>query len=77
MKNFKTVRTIKREILFTNSDYDNQIKQYERNTRLGIVGTYHIGDNEYTIEELDNLACQKASQIRDLREQIKQIESNE
>ena len=58
-------------------EYDNQIKQYERNTRLGIVGTYHIGDNEYTIEELDNLACQKASQIRDLREQIKQIESNE
>lgn len=56
------------------NEYDMQVKQYERDVRLGEVGTYHIGDNEYTIEELDQEARTKAQQIRDLREQLKNLE---
>lgn len=51
-------------------EYDNQVKQYERDVRLGIVSTYHIGNIVYTIEELDELAIVKASQIRDIRNQM-------
>ena len=51
-------------------EYDNQIKQYERDTRLGAVGTYHIGEQEYTIQQLDELATEKASQISAIRHQI-------
>lgn len=51
-------------------EYDNQIKQYERDVRLDIVGTYHIGEQEYTIQQLDELATEKASQISAIRNQI-------
>ena len=51
-------------------EYDNQIKQYERDVRLGAVGTYHIGEQEYTIQQLDELATEKASQISAIRHQI-------
>lgn len=51
-------------------EYDNQIKQYERDVRLGIVGTYHIGEHTYTITELDTLASSKAEQITSLRQQL-------
>lgn len=51
-------------------EYDNQIKQYERDVRLGAVGTYHIGEQEYTIQQLDELATEKASQISAIRNQI-------
>lgn len=55
------------------NEYDMQVKQYERDIRLGIVGTYHIGDNEYTIQQLDNLANEKAGIINELREELKEI----
>ena len=55
------------------NDYDMQIKQYERDNRLGIVGTYHIGNDTYSIQELDQTAIQKASQINNLREQLKNL----
>ena len=48
-------------------EYDNQIKQYERDVRLGQIGTYHIGDVVYTINELDITANTKAAQITALR----------
>lgn len=51
-------------------EYDNQVKQYERDVRLDIVGTYHIGEQEYTIQQLDELATEKASQISAIRNQI-------
>ena len=51
-------------------EYDNQIKQYERDVRLGTVGAYHIGEQEYTIQQLDELATEKASQISAIRNQI-------
>lgn len=51
-------------------EYDNQVKQYERDVRLGAVGTYHIGEQEYTIQQLDELATEKASQISAIRNQI-------
>lgn len=55
------------------NDYDMQIKQFNRDVRLGEVGTYHIGEEEYTIEELDQTAIQKASQINNLREQLNNL----
>lgn len=57
-------------------EYDLQIKQYERHTRLGIVGTYHIGDSEYTIQQLDSLANEKAQEIATLKAQIKELEDS-
>lgn len=55
------------------NDYDMQIKQFNRDVRLGEVGTYHIGEEEYTIEELDQTAIQKASQINNLRQQLNNL----
>ena len=54
------------------NDYDMQVKQFNRDVRLGEVGTYHIGEEEYTIEELDQEAIIKASQINNLRQQIQE-----
>lgn len=51
--------------------YDNQIKQYERDKRLNIQGSYHIAENEYTIDELDALAVENAERITALRQLIK------
>ena len=48
-------------------EYDNQIKQYERDKRLNIQGGYHIAENEYSIDELDELAVEKAERITALR----------
>lgn len=56
------------------NDYDMQIKQFNRDVRLGEVGTYHIGEEEYTIEELDQTAIQKASQINNLRQQLNNLQ---
>lgn len=56
------------------NEYDNQIKQYERDMRLGCAGTYHIGDTTYSIAELDQEATQKAQQISNLRQQLKNIQ---
>lgn len=56
------------------NDYDMQIKQYERDNRLGIVGTYHIGNDAYSIQELDQTAIQKASQINNLRQQLNNLQ---
>lgn len=55
------------------NEYDMQIKQYERDNRLGIVGTYHIGNDTYSIQELDQTASQKASQINNLRQQLNNL----
>lgn len=52
------------------NEYDLQVKQYERDTRLGITGTYHIGEMTYTIAELDQEAITKAQQINTLRNQL-------
>lgn len=51
-------------------EYDNQIKQYERDVRLGRIGTYHIGEQEFTIESLDQIAIIKADLITNIRSQI-------
>jgi len=56
------------------NDYDMQVKQFNRDVRLGEVGTYHIGEEEYTIEELDQTAIQKASQINNLRQQLNNLQ---
>lgn len=49
--------------LWFNDIYDAQIKQAERCIRLGVPY-----DNKYgTVEELDNLAVEKATRIRQLR----------
>lgn len=56
------------------NDYDMQIKQYERDNRLGCVGTYHIGNDTYSIQELDQTAIQKASQINNLRQQLNNLQ---
>ena len=56
------------------NEYDMQIKQFNRDVRLGEVGTYHIGEEEYTIEELDQTAIQKASQINNLRQQLNNLQ---
>ena len=56
------------------NEYDMQIKQYERDMRIGCVGTYHIGDTTYSIAELDQEATQKAQQISNLRQQLKNIQ---
>lgn len=55
------------------NEYDMQIKQYERDARLGIVGTYHIGNDTYSIQELDQEAISKATQINGLREQLNNL----
>ena len=55
-------------------EYDNQIKQYERDLRMGNVGVYHIGDVVYTIESLDTLANTKAALITSLREELSQLQ---
>ena len=55
------------------NEYDMQIKQYERDVRLGIVGTYHIGNDTYSIQELDQEAISKATQINGLREQLNNL----
>ena len=55
------------------NEYDLQIKQYERDVRLGITGTYHIGDTSYTIAELDATAVQKATQINTLKQQLNNL----
>lgn len=55
------------------NEYDMQIKQYERDVRLGEVGTYHIGNDTYSIQELDQTASQKASQINNLRQQLNNL----
>ena len=55
------------------NDYDMQIKQYERDVRLGITGTYHIGNTTYTIAELDSTAVQKATQINTLKQQLNNL----
>ena len=54
-------------------EYDNQIKQYERDVRLGQIGTYHIGETEYTIVELDLIAKDQARLISSLRNQINSL----
>lgn len=56
------------------NEYDMQIKQYERDVRLGIVSTYHIGNDTYSIQELDQTAIQKASQINNLRQQLNNLQ---
>ena len=56
------------------NEYDMQVKQYERDVRLGIVGTYHIGNDTYSIQELDQTAIQKASQINNLRQQLNNLQ---
>ena len=55
------------------NEYDLQIKQYERDVRLGVSGTYHIGNNTYTIQQLDQTAISKAQQISNLREQLARL----
>ena len=55
------------------NDYDMQIKQYERDVRLGITGTYHIGETNYTIAELDATAVTKAAQINTLKAQLNSL----
>ena len=55
------------------NEYDMQIKQYERDVRLGITGTYHIGNTTYTIAELDATAVQKATQINTLKAQLNSL----
>lgn len=56
-------------------EYDNQIKQYERDVRLGTIAPYyHIGEMLYTIEELDGVARAKAAEITSIRNQIKVLE---
>ena len=55
------------------NDYDMQIKQYERDVRLGITGAYHIGNTNYTIAELDTTAVQKATQINTLKQQLNNL----
>lgn len=56
-------------------EYDNQIKQYERDVRLGTIAPYyHIGEMLYTIEELDGMARAKAAEITSIRNQIKVLE---
>lgn len=56
-------------------EYDNQIKQYERDVRLGTIAPYyHIGEMLYTIEELDGMARAKATEITSIRNQIKVLE---
>ena len=55
------------------NDYDMQIKQYERDVRLGITGTYHIGSTTYTIAELDAIAVTKAAQINTLKAQLNSL----
>lgn len=46
--------------------YDNQVKQYERCTRLGIAY-----DNKYgTIQELDNQAVEKSARMSELYDLI-------
>ena len=55
------------------NNYDMQVKQYERDVRLGIVGTYHIGNDTYSIQELDQTAIQKATQINRLRNEINNL----
>ena len=55
-------------------DYDNQIKQYQRDLRLNIPSNYHIGDKEYTIDELDELAMENASRITNLRVLLSDLE---
>ena len=52
-------------------EYDMQIKQYNRDVRLGITGTYHIGENEYTIEELDEMAVAEAEMLNENRQRLK------
>ena len=54
------------------NNYDMQIKQFNRDVRLGEIGTYHIGEEEYTIEELDQEAIIKAREITILRNQLKE-----
>lgn len=55
-------------------EYDNQIKQYERDIRLGTTGLYyHIGETLYSIEELDSMAREKAAEITRLRNIIKEL----
>ena len=56
------------------NEYDLQVKQYERDTRLGITGTYHIGEMTYTIAELDQEATSKAYQINILRQELKNMQ---
>lgn len=56
-------------------EYDNQVKQYERDIRLGTTALhYHIGETQYTIEELDGMARAKAAEITSIRNQIKELE---
>ena len=56
-------------------EYDNQIKQYERDVRLGTTALhYHIGETQYTIEELDGMARTKAAEITSIRNQINELE---
>lgn len=56
-------------------EYDNQIKQYERDVRLGTIAPYyHIGEMLYAIEELDRIARAKAAEITSIRNQIKVLE---
>lgn len=57
------------------NEYDMQVKQYERDVRLEITGTYHIGEEEYTIGELDQEAISKAVQINGLREQLQELDN--
>ena len=56
------------------NDYDMQVKQFNRDVRLGEVGTYHIGNDTYSIQELDQTAIQKASQINNLRQQLNNLQ---
>lgn len=53
--------------------YDMQIKQYDRDIRMGVAGTYHINDNEYTIVQLDTLATQHAIEINQLKQQLNEL----
>lgn len=55
--------------------YDLQIKQYERDKRLGIEGVYHIDGEDYTIDELDEQAIYVANQIKELRNQLQALEN--
>lgn len=55
------------------NEYDMQIKQYERDVRLGNIGIYHIGETTYTIEQLDAEAVLKAAQITQLKNQLNNL----
>lgn len=55
------------------NDYDMQVKQFNRDVRLGITGTYHIGNTTYTIAELDAAAVTKAAQINTLKAQLNSL----